>query len=172
MHIPQTYMSHLNKQLDKAGGGSNNKASSSKGNGKLNKGGVQDTSSTSAASSKRNKTAPRSSATSVPASSSDTSDTRCSPASAVVGLQYLSELYLCGNQIESLAGMEAYGTVIVCDCEVVEVVCVLQLKLIALLTPHLLACCKAIESIDFSDNNISDTQDFVMSTIRSVFSKR
>jgi hypothetical protein len=127
IQIPQTYMSHLNKQLAKDGGGSTNKPS---GSDKTSRGGGDNASTTTGTTSKRSKnssaSANKSSASSSVSRTKTTSSRRMSESEAssgggskdsapsvtpVVGLQFLNELYLCGNRIESLAGMEAYGTV-------------------------------------------------------------
>lgn len=137
IQIPQTYMSHLNKQLDKGGGGSTNKtpaagprsvASKQGGKGAAGEAGsvatghsigksttANKSSASSAQPSSKSKATRKTSSSGgggdgQPSEESSSGHTSAS-AAPVVGLQYLNELYLCGNKIESLVGIEAYGTV-------------------------------------------------------------
>jgi cobalamin biosynthesis Mg chelatase CobN len=137
IQIPQNYMSHLNKVLDKDGCGSTSSSSSSKSkagkgdnastavasvtsaSGVVTKASSRTTSGNKPASSNSSTNAGKSRATRKSGESQVSDDVTKSnskslsaPApSPVVGLQFLTELYLSGNSIESLAGMEAYGTV-------------------------------------------------------------
>jgi hypothetical protein len=124
IQIPQTYMSHLNKQLDKDGGGSTNKSANkgikgggdnvsitTSGTSKHTKATLTQQKSSAVASGKSKSTSRRSSSVTEGDSSAQSSTSSKAP---VVGLQYLYELYLRGNAIESLTGIEAYGTV--CGC--------------------------------------------------------
>jgi hypothetical protein len=122
LSIPKTYFSHLNKELDKKGGGSNHPsgkgvgasvAEESAASGSKARGGstVKPSASaksvgTSTAPSSR-KSSKASNASAAPSQEGETLNS----ADAIVGLQCLSELFLGNNKIKTLRGFEAFGVV-------------------------------------------------------------
>mmetsp|Transcript_14481 Transcript_14481/g.21790 ORF Transcript_14481/g.21790 Transcript_14481/m.21790 type:complete len:937 (+) Transcript_14481:98-2908(+) len=139
IHIPQTYFSHLNKELDPAGGGSSTRTES-----KSDPSGVGSVAGSARSASNQTGTVSGSKRGKQPMSRKKSSasaggeDKSLSAASSstkttgkeVVGLQCLAELYLADNNIKTLKGFDSYGT--------------------------------NLDTLDISNNDVSDSEAFLL----------
>ena len=112
-------MSHLNKKLDKNGGGSISRSDSTGSqSGKDNSSSTKSHTTSKVSNNKTSRTTTTATNKKTKTSSSQEKNQNSEKKNkdekktdTVVGLQYLNELHLRNNQIESLAGMESYGIV-------------------------------------------------------------